>query len=552
MGFEDALSSFYNAFNCHPYLIKSSVACQLYFERAGSMASIMTFDGNKYAYIQMPSLILNRKDMDMDAKFLYAYLFTTGILSFSKNFKDKNGIYVYVSFLKLFNWRKELIKSKLTLLEELKLIKIVPASNKYLKSKVYIYDFDDTEITEYFSPNSIQRSSFLMIPFAFAFENRFMGISTDAMILYALYIDYKNLSIRNSDFIDQDNNVFVKYSFEDASRDLNWSRTKFYRVNLLLKKFGLIDVKQAGNGQVNRIYPKDYLFSKTIIDTKLDKSLSEDISSNPSLSDVSKSDIEDTKNYPLNKQMFQNQIADVSKTDVSKSDIENTTNYPLNEQMFQNQIPDVSKSDVSKVDVSKVDTNNPEFCISRSLIISNSINQIILRLIDDKFSLSEDKLKLSEKIKLDNELSDLLLNSLDSIEEDTLFNFIDFQINFNELYEYYLNALDQCINHEDLMIRSKKFEFDIALSTLEGVKAILIGIYTNDPSVTQLISNCKYLPLNIKRNFLKLRSNDFELIITRVQNYIFNDGAQRVIENLPAFLLKTMNNHASSIIRKFI
>ena len=527
MGFEDALGCFNNAFNCHPYLIKSSVTCQLYFERAGSMASITTFDGNKYAYIQMPSLILNRKDMDMDAKFLYAYLFTTGFLSFSKNFKDKNGIYVYVSFLKLFNWRKELIKSKLALLEELKLIKIVPASNKYLKSKVYIYDFDDTEITEYFSPNSIQRSSFLMIPFAFAFENRFMGISTDAMILYALYIDYKNLSIRNADFIDKDNNVFVKYSFEDASRDLNWSRTKFYRVNLLLKEFGLIDVKQAGNGQVNRIYPKDYLFSKTIIDTKLDKSLSEDINSNPSLSDV-------------------------SKTDVSKTDIDNTVNHPLNKQMFQKQTPDVSKTDVSKVDVSKVDTNNPEFCISRSLIISNSINQIILRLIDDNFSLSEDKLKLSDKIKLDNELSDLLLNSLDSIEEDTLFNFIDFQINFNELYEYYLNALDQCINHEDLMIRSKKFEFDIALSTLEGVKAILIGIYTNDPSVTQLISNCKYLPLNIKRNFLKLRSNDFELIITRVQNYIFNDGAQRVIENLPAFLLKTMNNHASSIIRKFI
>jgi hypothetical protein len=501
------------------------------FERGGPMSDTSsTFCGNKYNFIQMPNAIRVRKDLDIETKFLYAYLFTTSNLSFNNSLCDDGGVYVFVNFRELFNWKKELIKSRLDQLEKANLIHIEHSIHPRQKSKVYVFDFDNTPIQEYFTPESIQRFSFLRIPFDLAFDSRFLGITTDAMVLYAFYIDLKTLSSKNNNFWDSENKVFIEFSSEDAKNLLGWSRTKFWRVNEFLKTFNLIEVKRSGNGQNNRVYPKDYLFTKKpgVCNDK-EKQMFQN-----NKADVSKTDIEISNN----EQMFQNNEADVSKTDIEISN---------KEQMFQNNEADVSFSDVTKTDVSRTGTNKTYSSSFSKLTtsINTSVNQILVNLVEDNFAY-ENKMKKSDRLKLEDQLCLKILDNNKDLDEENLLKFIDFQMSLTDRLESLQTAYEVCSSRNEFgnaHLHSTNIQF------YENMRAVLYAVYSDNEEMNKLIKNCHLNPINVRKNLLKLKPEHFEKIAERLVKYVYDIAMTGdEITNLPAFLIKTLNNESTLIL----
>lgn len=119
----------------------------------------------------------------------------------------------------------------------------------------YDYDYD------YFYEGEAEQFVFLRIPKALFEDERLIGLSSDAKLLFGLFIDRLGLSRKNG-WVDKNGRVFVYFSVEDIQEKLKCSEKTCRKI---LKELdttngvGLIERVKQGMGRPDIIYVKDFI-----------------------------------------------------------------------------------------------------------------------------------------------------------------------------------------------------------------------------------------------------------------------------------------------------
>lgn len=115
-------------------------------------------------------------------------------------------------------------------------------------------------LTEFFYGDEAEQFTFFRIPRLLITSPRFKGLSTEAKLLYGMMLDRMGLSMKNS-WHEDDGRVFIYYTVEEISEDLNCGREKAIKLLAELdagKGFGLIARKRQGQGKPTKIFVKRF------------------------------------------------------------------------------------------------------------------------------------------------------------------------------------------------------------------------------------------------------------------------------------------------------
>lgn len=510
--------------------------------------------GSKYNFIKVPKkLVLERSSyegLDSDAIFLYGYLFTKSQQSYSnKQYHDSYGVYVVDNFRQLFNWGKDLTYNKLKILEKLDLIKI-RTSLKNNTRRVYVQDFNsDAPVTKYFSSQSVYNLQFFSIPSSLFFKEGFSNLSTDAVLLYGVLLEFLSISKLSTDGSYYDSELDAFYLTKDHAFFVDlfgWSARKYARVQQSLVESSLIIINRTGKGQRNRIYPVDFL-SLTDTFKPVDNNLS-DVNCHIDESDLPKSDTQNTEldmDLPKSGKGFtiagqgicQNPASDLPKSGKG---------FAITGQgICQNPPRDLPKSDTNRLIFNSLSISN--------LNISNHIEELKNDSIGyiNYFINSRNELKrLETKVKSDHTeaLYFYMLDNLyaENLSKDQIELFIEYQMNFTDNYENIQDTIDNLKFDESGFNNAWINYYDDANRLLSKTKEILFKTYSKDPSVLMMFKNLGVNDVTTIKNLLKMSPDQLIGAVARVHNYF--DFTKNVISNLDAFILKTLINVSSKAI----
>lgn len=90
------------------------------------------------------------------------------------------------------------------------------------------------------------------------FTDEFKEVSTDAKLLYGLMLERTGLSQKNG-WINEKGYVYIIYTVDELSIDLNCSNKSVIKYLVELKSIGLIEIVRRGLGKPNLIYVKSLL-----------------------------------------------------------------------------------------------------------------------------------------------------------------------------------------------------------------------------------------------------------------------------------------------------
>ena len=113
---------------------------------------------------------------------------------------------------------------------------------------------------DYFYGIQAEQFTFYKIPKILITDKRFIGVSSDAKILYGLMLDRMSLSMK-SGWIDNDNRVFIIFSIKEICEKFECSKDKAMNMFAELdsaKGVGLIERVKRGLGLPDIIYIKNF------------------------------------------------------------------------------------------------------------------------------------------------------------------------------------------------------------------------------------------------------------------------------------------------------
>ena len=124
--------------------------------------------------------------------------------------------------------------------------------------------------------NREERMPFFRIPKVILTDEKYVGLSEDAMLLYGILLDRRSLSERN-DWRDKKGDVFVYCTLETIQMTLRCAHQKATKLLMELEKVGLIRRKKQGLGRPAKIYVADIsalsaCCGTTVISTSLELS----------------------------------------------------------------------------------------------------------------------------------------------------------------------------------------------------------------------------------------------------------------------------------------
>ncbi|SCY10919.1 DUF6017 domain-containing protein [Butyrivibrio sp. INlla14] len=111
---------------------------------------------------------------------------------------------------------------------------------------------------EYFSQDQSEQFTFYRIPKVLFQDIGFSSLSTDAKVLYGLFLDRVSLSKRNG-WIDDHGRVYVYYTLLRIQDDLSCASQKAMKLLRELEDFGLIERVKQGQGKPTRIYVMNFI-----------------------------------------------------------------------------------------------------------------------------------------------------------------------------------------------------------------------------------------------------------------------------------------------------
>lgn len=111
----------------------------------------------------------------------------------------------------------------------------------------YIYDIE------------AEQYSFLRVPKILLQHEEYQGLSTEAKLLYSLFLDRVGISIRNG-WRDKQRRVYIIFTIEEIKNSLNCADKKAVQLlKELEERAGLIERKRQGLGKPNLIYVKSFI-----------------------------------------------------------------------------------------------------------------------------------------------------------------------------------------------------------------------------------------------------------------------------------------------------
>lgn len=119
----------------------------------------------------------------------------------------------------------------------------------------------------YFHEEESEQFAFYMIPQILFKDEKFVKLSTDAKVLYGLFLNRVSLSKKNH-WIDEQGRVYVYYTLENIQEDLHCASQKAMKLLKELESYGLIERVKQGLCKPDRIYVKNFiLYQKSPVRT---------------------------------------------------------------------------------------------------------------------------------------------------------------------------------------------------------------------------------------------------------------------------------------------
>lgn len=119
---------------------------------------------------------------------------------------------------------------------------------------------DSTSVFDYYYGYESGQFSYFRIPRQLVAGEKFRRLSTDAKLLYGLFLDRMGLSARNG-WYDKLGRVFIYYTLDEIQTDLNCGHDKATKMLVELdtgKGIGLIERVRQGQGKPTKIYVKRF------------------------------------------------------------------------------------------------------------------------------------------------------------------------------------------------------------------------------------------------------------------------------------------------------
>lgn len=109
---------------------------------------------------------------------------------------------------------------------------------------------------ENFKIHESEQFAFYRIP-KLLFTDPFKNVSTDAKLLYGLFLDRMSLSQKNN-WADEHGNVYIIFTVDEMMSVLNMSKPTISNLQKELDEIGLIERKRQGQGKPSLIYIKNF------------------------------------------------------------------------------------------------------------------------------------------------------------------------------------------------------------------------------------------------------------------------------------------------------
>lgn len=110
----------------------------------------------------------------------------------------------------------------------------------------------------YFREEESEQFAFYMIPQILFKDEKFAKLSTDAKVLYGLFLNRVSLSKKNH-WIDDQGRVYVYYTLENIQEDLHCANQKAMKLLKELESYGLIERIKQGLCKPDKIYVKNFI-----------------------------------------------------------------------------------------------------------------------------------------------------------------------------------------------------------------------------------------------------------------------------------------------------
>ena len=201
---------------------------------------------------------------------------------------------------------------------------------------------------ERFNIQQQYREKFYQLPKVFFTNEKYMQLSNDAKIAYALLKDRLELSIKNNWF-DDNGDIFFIFTNEKLKGILNVHNTKLGKIKKELSESGLLDQIRCGQGKPNKLYLKNPTITKEDI---YEIKNQENITNEPCYdNDVRKSDFKKSENQISRNPKIESleiRKSDTNDTELSNTDLSNTEFSDTNDM-----------NDVRKANIEDTKPNHP-------------------------------------------------------------------------------------------------------------------------------------------------------------------------------------------------
>ena len=189
---------------------------------------------------------------------------------------------------------------------------------------------------DYFYGHEANQFIFFRIPKLLFSDERFIGLTSDAKILYGLMLDRMGLSVKNG-WIDERNHVYIYFTLEEAMEYMRIGKDKGVKLFAELddeKGCGLIKKKKQGLGKPTLIYvmnfvsnvecPKDSEFEHSCDEAEISETTEVKTSGNAEVktSEKPKSGLPKMPKTVL----LKNRTPNFVKTEVNNNDFNNNKN----------------------------------------------------------------------------------------------------------------------------------------------------------------------------------------------------------------------------------
>lgn len=187
---------------------------------------------------------------------------------------------------------------------------------------------------DYFFGDEAEQFSYFRIPRQLIRSPQFKALSTDAKLLYGMFLDRMGLSLKNGWFDDQ-GRAYIYYTVDEIREDMNCGNDKALKLLAELdtkKGIGLVERVKQGQGKPTKIYVKRFTTGAVPPRSSRPSPPSPPAFPGPSGADLGFSDFQ-TSDFPTSRPR-QSRGADLGKTDANYIDLIQTEKSYLDPSIY--------------------------------------------------------------------------------------------------------------------------------------------------------------------------------------------------------------------------